>query len=32
MRLEVALDEFLPHPPERVWQALTDPVTISGPG
>jgi len=29
MRLDVALDEFLPHPPERVWQALTDPVTIS---
>ena len=29
MRLDVALDEFLPHPPERVWRALTDPVTIS---
>jgi len=29
MRLDVALDEFLHHPPERVWQALTDPVTIS---
>jgi uncharacterized protein YndB with AHSA1/START domain len=29
MRLEVALDEFLPYPPERVWQALTDRVTIS---
>jgi uncharacterized protein YndB with AHSA1/START domain len=29
MRLDVTLDEFLPHPPERVWQALTDRVTIS---
>jgi len=30
MRLDIALDERLPHPPERVWQALTDAATICG--
>jgi uncharacterized protein YndB with AHSA1/START domain len=24
----VQVDEFLPHPPSRVWQALTDPVML----
>ncbi|WP_030807988.1 SRPBCC family protein [Streptomyces sp. NRRL F-2799] len=23
----ISLDKFLPHPPERVWHALTDPET-----
>ena len=25
----VEVDEFLPHPPERVWQALTDPALLA---
>ena len=29
MRLDVALDELLPHPPESVWAALTDEAAIS---
>jgi uncharacterized protein YndB with AHSA1/START domain len=29
MRLDVALDELLPHPVEVVWQALTDAAAIS---
>jgi uncharacterized protein YndB with AHSA1/START domain len=29
MRLDVALDELLPHPVEAVWAALTDPGAIS---
>jgi uncharacterized protein YndB with AHSA1/START domain len=28
MRLDIALDELLPHPPDRVWDALTDAATI----
>jgi uncharacterized protein YndB with AHSA1/START domain len=29
MRLDVALDELLPHPVETVWRALTDAAAIS---
>ena len=29
MRLDVALEEVLPAPPEKVWAALTDPAAIS---
>ena len=25
----VEVDEVLPHPPERVWQALTDPALLA---
>jgi uncharacterized protein YndB with AHSA1/START domain len=28
MRLDIELDQLLPHPPERVWAALTDPAAI----
>lgn len=27
--LAIEVDEFLPHPPERVWQALTDPEQLA---
>lgn len=26
----IELDEFLPHPPEQVWHALSDPALIAG--
>jgi len=29
MNLDVVLEEVLPHPPEEVWRALTDPEAIS---
>lgn len=25
----IRVDEFLPHPPDRVWRALTDPVRLA---
>ncbi|MDL4814484.1 SRPBCC family protein [Actinomadura opuntiae] len=28
-RASIEVDEFLPHPPERVWRALTDPDLLA---